>query len=120
MCVQLPFELSFFDWRFEYYFSKTKMLLSLIGLTASCRPVFAFCSKCCIVQDVCCEVSGGRLIATVPMSAMIRNSPTKKTTLKVTMSMMTTMTPVLHRDFKNDWSSFSFSTIQVAYIHGVI
>ena len=85
-----------------------KLLLSLIGLTASGRLGLVFCSKCCTGQDVCC---GGqvRRMATVATSAMTRNSSTKKTLLKVTMSMMTTMTTVLHRDFQNDWSSFPIS-----------
>ena len=55
---------------------------------------------------------------TVPMSSMMRKSPTKKTVLNVTMSMMTTMTTVLHRDFENDWSSSPFSKEQVACIPG--
>ena len=52
------------------------------------------------------------------MSAMMRHSLTKKTMLNGTMSMMTTMTTVLHRDFENDWSSSPFSTEQVACIQG--
>ena len=40
-------------------------------------------------------------MVTVAMSAMSSN-PTKKTMLKVTMSMMTTTSTGLHRDFQND------------------
>ena len=51
---------------------------------------------------------------------MMRNNLTNKTMLKVTMSMMDTMTSVLHRDFENDWSSSPFSTVlQVACIQSV-
>ena len=45
-------------------------------------------------------------MATVAMSAMMWNNPTRKTLLKVIMSMMTTMTTV--RDLENDWSNFPF------------
>ena len=45
---------------------------------------------------------------TVATSLMIRNNPSKKTLLNVTISMMTTMTTVLHRDSENDWSSSPF------------
>ena len=38
-------------------------------------------------------------MVTVAMIAMMRNNPTRKTLLKVTMSMMTTMTTVLHGGF---------------------
>ena len=38
------------------------------------------------------------IMVTVAMSAMMRNNPTSKTTLQVTMSMMTTMTTVLHQE----------------------
>ena len=75
---------------------------SLVGLAAPGRPVFGSCSKCCIAQDVCCEVSDIRV--TVATSAMLRNF-IRKTLLKVTMSMMTTMTTVLHQDLENAWSS---------------
>ena len=34
--------------------------------------------------------------------------------LKVTRSMMTTITTFLNRDFENEWSTFRFSTVQVA------
>ena len=50
---------------------------------------------------------------------MTWNNLTKKTLVKVTMSMMTTMTAVLHRDLETDWSSFPFSTVLVACIQGV-
>ena len=55
ICAHLSFELAFFDWRFEDIFVERNVLLSLIGLTASGRPVLVFCSKCCIAQGVCCE-----------------------------------------------------------------
>ena len=38
---------------------------------------------------------------TVAMSKMIRSDTTRKIVLKVTMSIMTTMTTVLHRDFES-------------------
>ena len=59
-------------------------------------------------------------MVTVAMSAMMRNTPTRKTMLNVIMSMMTTMTTVLHRDFQSDWSSVPFSTVQVACTQGVL
>ena len=59
-------------------------------------------------------------MVTVAMSAMMRNNPTKKTMLKVTMSMMTTLTTISHRDFQNDWSSFPSSTVQCVCIQGVL
>ena len=40
-------------------------------------------------------------MVTVAMSAMMWYNLTKKTMLKVTMSMMTTMTTALHRDLEN-------------------
>ena len=43
-------------------------------------------------------------MVTIAKSAMMRNNPTKKTLLKVTMSMTTTIITVLHRDLENDWS----------------
>ena len=57
---------------------------------------------------------------TVAMSAMMMNNPTRKTMLTVTMSMMTTMTTVLHRDLENDQSSVPFSSVHVACIQGVL
>ena len=54
------------------------------------------------------------------MSAMMMSNPTRKTLLEATMSMMTTVTPVLHRDVEHDWSSSLFSTVQVACIQGVM
>ena len=54
------------------------------------------------------------------MMAIMRSNPTRKTLLKVTMSMMATMTTVLHRDFENDWTCSPFSTVQVACLQGVI
>ena len=48
------------------------------------------------------------------------NNPNRKTLLEVIMSMMTSMTTVLHRDFENDWSNSPFSTVQVACIQGFI
>ena len=60
-------------------------------------------------------------MVTVAMIAMMENNPTRKTLLKVTTSMMTTMTTVLHGDFQNDWSSVPFfSTAQSACIEGVL
>ena len=59
-------------------------------------------------------------MVTVAMSAMMRNNPTRITMLKVTMSMVTTMATVLHRDLENDWSRFPISTAQVARIPGVL
>ena len=56
----------------------------------------------------------------VAMSAMMKNDPTRNTLPKVTKSMMTTMTTVLHRHLQKDWSSFSFSTVQVACIQDVL
>ena len=44
------------------------------------------------------------------------DNPTKKTLLKVTMSMVTTMTTVPHRDLEKDWSSVPFCTVQFACI----
>ena len=62
-----------------------------------------------------------QMMVTVAMSAMMmRSNPTKKTMLKVTMSMMTTMSTGLHRDFQNDRSSSPLSTVQVACVHGVL
>ena len=62
-----------------------------------------------------------RLISvTVAMNAMMRKNPTKRTLLKVTMSMMTTMTTVLHRDFENDWSSFLFSHCTICFYSGPV
>ena len=62
-----------------------------------------------------------QMMVTVAMSAMMMKSdPTTKTMLKVTMSMMTTMTTGLHRDFQNDRSSSPLSTVQVACIQGVL
>ena len=43
-------------------------------------------------------------MVTVAMSVMMRFDPAKKTLLKVTMSMITTMTTILHRDLEYDWS----------------
>ena len=59
-------------------------------------------------------------MVTVAMSAMMRNNPTRKPLLTVTMSMVTTITTVLHRDFETDWSSSPFSTVQDACIQGVL
>ena len=54
------------------------------------------------------------------MRPMMKNDPTMKTFLKLTMSMMTTMTTVLHRDFQNAWSSFPFAPAEVACIQCVL
>ena len=56
-------------------------------------------------------------MVTAAMNAMMSYSPTKKTMLKVTKFTMTT---VLHLDFQNDRSCFPFSTVQIAFIHGVL
>ena len=53
-------------------------------------------------------------MVTVAMIAMMKNNPTTKTLSKVTTSIMTTMTIVLHRELENDWSSFALSTVQFA------
>ena len=53
------------------------------------------------------------------MATCLVETPTNKTILKGTMSMMTTMTTVLHRDLEKDWSISPFSTVQFAYIQGV-
>ena len=55
----------------------------------------------------------------VAMVAMTKN-PTKNTSSKVTVSMMTTMTTVPHRDLEIDWSSFPFSTVHSVCIEGVL
>ena len=44
----------------------------------------------------------------VAMSAMMRNNPTQKTTLKITMSMMPTMSTALHRELQEGLVKFSF------------
>ena len=59
-------------------------------------------------------------MVTVAMSAIMRNDLTKKTMLKVNMSMMTTMTTALHRDLENHSSHSPFSTVQVACIPDVL
>ena len=53
------------------------------------------------------------------MIAMTKN-PTKNTLSKVTVSMMTTMTTVPHRDLEIDWSSFPFSIVQSVCVEGVL
>ena len=58
-------------------------------------------------------------MVTVVRSAMIRNA-NKKTLLKVTMSMMTTMRTVVHRALEKDCSSSPFSDVKVACIQGVV
>ena len=58
-------------------------------------------------------------MVTVAMIAMMRNNPTRKTLLKVTMSMVTTVTTVLHRDLENDWSSF-FSTANLLVFRALL
>ena len=51
--------------------------------------------------------------------AMLMKNPTMKTLSKVTTCMMTKMTTVLHWD-QEDWSSSLFSTVQVAFVQGVL
>ena len=58
-------------------------------------------------------------MVTVAMVAMTKN-PTKKTLSEVTMSKMTTMTTVLHRNLEIDWSSVLFFTVQSVCIHCVL
>ena len=75
---------------------KKKMRLALIGFTAPGRPVLVICGRVLRGQ-------ARKIMATVATSAMMRKNATRKTLLTVTMSMMTTMTTVPHRDLENDW-----------------
>ena len=52
------------------------------------------------------------------VTAMMRNNPTRKTMLQVTMSTMTTMTTVLLRELQNDRSIFPL--FKLAFIQGVL
>ena len=54
-------------------------------------------------------------MVTVAMIAMMK-SETRRTLSKVTMSMMTTITTVPHRNLENEWSSLPFFTVQSACI----
>ena len=55
-------------------------------------------------------------MATVVMLVTTKN-PTKKTLMKVTMSMMTTMTTVLHRVLLIDKSSYPYSTCTIWFAY---
>ena len=121
-CEHYQLKLSLSDRRFEDKITTKSILLSLIGLTASGRPVLVFRSKCCITQDVCWEVRVRWTWVTVAMSAMMMSRNNiylpRRFSLKMTMTMMATMTPVVNRDCENDSSSSPFSTVQVACSHG--
>ena len=95
--VYTPFGLSFFDCRFDVFFFNATLTDCALCLFSVAR---ALLFRTCAVKSS--EASYG--VATI---ARMTTSPTKKTLLKVTMSMMTTMTTVLHRDLENDWSCFS-------------
>ena len=95
VCVHTPVRIVILRLSSRRY--RRSLLFSLSCVTATGRPELVFC----ILSRTCAGTSGEVVVVTVAMIAMTKN-PTKKTPSKVTMSMMTTMTTVLHRVLEND------------------